>query len=409
MKRPELLSPAGDLEKLQTAVRFGADAVYAGAGDYSLRTGGSSFTLNELGEGIRFAHEHGCKFYLALNIYAFDQELKKMQAYFKEAEKLGIDAAIVADAGVLQMLRESGTNVKLHISTQANTTNAAAVRFWLNNGAARIIAARELSLAQLQTLKASAPEAELEIFVHGAMCVAYSGRCLLSRHLTGRSANHGECAQPCRWEYAFQPADAAETFTAEEDRRGLYILNSRDLCLLEHIPELIAAGVDSFKIEGRMKSAFYAAMTTKVYRQAIDTYLAAPEKYSVRQEWRNNLAKISHRPYTDGFLFPDGQPTEYPENSAYLKGCDFVGVAEAYDAASQQITISGRNQFGSGDELEILDPKINAIQKIKIGQLRKSSGEIITAAHNSYLVTADLRGQNIDPVSKYSILIKSRT
>ncbi|MDR2428391.1 MAG: U32 family peptidase [Candidatus Margulisbacteria bacterium] len=407
MKRPELLSPAGDLEKLQTAVRFGADAVYAGAGDYSLRAGGSSFTLNELGEGIRFAHEHGCKFYLALNIYAFDQELKKMLAYFKAAEKLGIDAAIISDAGALQILRESGTNVKLHISTQANTTNSAAVRFWLNNGAARIVAARELSLAQLQMIKARAPEAELEIFVHGAMCVAYSGRCLLSRHLTGRSANHGECAQPCRWEYSFRPADTTETFTAEEDRNGLYILNSRDLCLLEHIPELIAAGVDSFKIEGRMKSAFYAAMTTKVYRQAIDTYLAAPEKYSVRPEWRGNLAKISHRPYTNGFLFPGGQPTEYPESSAYLKGCDFVGVVENYDPQSQQITISGRNQFDSGDELEILDPGINAIQKIKIGPMRKSNGEIITAAHNSYLVTADLRGQNIDPVSKHSILIKA--
>ena len=408
MKRPELLSPAGDLEKLQTAVRFGADAVYAGAGDYSLRRSGSSFTLNELG-GIRFAHEHGCKFYLALNIYAFDHELKKMQAYFKEAEKLGIDAAIVADAGALQMLRESGTNVKLHISTQANTTNSAAARFWLNNGASRIVAARELSLAQLQTLKAKAPETELEIFVHGAMCVAYSGRCLLSRQLTGRSANHGECAQPCRWEYTFQPAGAAETFTAEEDRNGLYILNSRDLCLLEHIPELIAAGIDSFKIEGRMKSAFYAALTTKVYRQAIDTYLAAPEKYSVQPEWRDNLAKISHRPYTDGFLFPGGQPTEYPENSAYLQGCDFVCIVENYDPQNQQITISGRNQFGSGDTLEILAPRINAIQKIKIGQMRKSSGEIITTAHNSYLVTADLRGANLDPVSKYSILIKART
>jgi putative protease len=332
-----------------------------------------------------------------------------MLAYFKAAEKLGIDAAIVSDAGVLQMLRESGTNVKLHISTQANTTNSAAVRFWLNNGASRIIAARELSLAQLQTIKTSTPEAELEIFVHGAMCIAYSGRCLLSRQLTGRSANHGVCAQPCRWKYVFQPAGTAETFTAEEDRGGLYILNSRDLCLLEHIPELIAAGVDSFKIEGRMKSAFYAAMTTKVYRQAIDTYLAAPEKYSVQQEWRDNLAKISHRPYTDGFLFPGSQPTEQPENSTYLKGCDFVGMVENYDPPNRRITISGRNQFGSGDELEILDPQINAMQKIKLGQLRKSSGEIITTAHNSYLVTAELPGQNIDAISKYSILIKART
>jgi putative protease len=262
-----------------------------------------------------------------------------------------------------------------------------------------------LTLAQLKVLKAAVPEAELEAFVHGALCIAYSGRCLLSRRLTGRSANRGECAQPCRWEY--QEKLNGEIFTAVEDRRGTYILNSRDLCLLEHIPELIDAGLDSLKIEGRMKSAFYTAMTVKTYRQAIDTYLAAPEKYAVAPEWRENLAKISHRPYTDGLLFP-GQETEYPANSAYIKGYDFVGVAVNYEPAAQLLTISGRNYFAAGDELEILDPKITPLQKVKIGALRKSSGEIITEAHNSYLVTADLAGQPVAHISKYSILLKKR-
>ena len=406
IKRPELLAPAGDLEKLQTAVRFGADAVYAGAGSFSLRTDNNSFTLNELGEGIRFAHEHGCKFYLAMNVYAFDNDLAKLRAYFLEAANLGIDAVIVSDPGVLQLLQGLSTGVKFHISTQANTTNSEAVKFWLNNGAARIVAARELTLEQLREIKQTVPSAELEIFIHGAMCIAYSGRCLLSRHLTGRSANRGECAHPCRWEYTMCADGHSDIYTAEEDRRGLYILNSRDLCLLEHIPKLIEAGIDSFKIEGRMKSAFYAAMTTKVYRQAIDTYLADPQKYSTAQEWRDNLNKISHRPYTDGLLFPNGEPAEYPSDSAYIKNYDFVGVVENYDAETKQLTIAGRNRFRSGDELEILDYKIAPIQKIKIGQMQKNNGEIISEAHNSYLVTVDLTGQTVEPISKYSILYR---
>ncbi|GBR76133.1 peptidase U32 family [Candidatus Termititenax persephonae] len=407
-RRPELLSPAGDLEKLQTAVRFGADAVYAGAENFSLRADSNSFTLQELGAGIRFAHEHGCKFYLALNIYAFDHDLAKLLAYFQEAVNLGIDAVIVSDPGVLRTLQELGTGVKFHISTQANTTNSAAVKFWLNNGATRIVAARELTLEQLREIKQKVPAAELEVFIHGALCIAYSGRCLLSRYLTGRSANRGECAQPCRWAYTLRETNRPDVYTAEEDQHGLYILNSRDLCLLEHLPELITAGIDSCKIEGRMKSAFYTAMTTKVYRQAIDTYLANPAQYSVAQEWRANLAKISHRPYTDG-LFSLGEPTEYPQDSAYIKDYDFVGIAENYDVAAKRLTVSGRNQFRSGDELEILDSKISPIQKVKVGQMRKSDGEIISVAHNSYQVTLDLAGQAVAPISKHSILYRKRT
>jgi len=409
IKRPELLAPAGDLEKLQTAVRFGADAVYAGAGNYSLRTESSGFSPAELAEGIRFAHEYGCKFYLALNIYAFDNDLTSLKKYFLAAAELGADAVIVSDAGVLNMLRGLSTGVKLHISTQANTTNSEAVKFWLNNGATRIVAARELTLEQLKRLKENTPEAELEIFVHGAMCIAYSGRCLLSRHLTGRSANRGECAQPCRWAYRLQEITRQENYTITEEPSGTYILNSRDLCLLRHIPELIQAGIDSFKIEGRMKSAFYTAMAVKVYRQAIDTYLADPEKYVLQPEWLANLEKISHRPYTDGLLFPAADAeTEYTADSAYIKNYDFVGVVLDYAADTKRLTISGRNRFCTGDELEILDYKITPLQKIKIGTLQKSNGELLTEAHNSYIVTVDLNGQQIEDISKYALLCRRR-
>ena len=407
IKRPELLAPAGDLEKLQTAVRFGADAVYAGAGSYSLRAESTSFSLADVAEGVRFAHEHGCKFYLAMNIYAFDNDLELLKEYFLAAVDFGIDAVIVSDAGVLNMLRALSTGVKFHISTQANTTNSEAVKFWLNNGASRIVAARELTLEQLRQIKENVPETELEVFVHGAMCIAYSGRCVLSRHLTGRSANRGECAHPCRWEYDLN--SNGEIFGAEEDQHGTYILNSRDLCLIQHIPELLKAGVDSFKIEGRMKTAYYTAMTTKIYRQAIDTYLADPEKYTVQEEWLANLEKISHRPYTDGLLFPGlDKDTEYTADSAYIKGYDFVGIVADYDPQTKQLTISGRNQFSTGDELEILDHKLNQIQKITLGPLRKNNGEIIAKAHNSYLVAVDLNGQQLEDVSKHSILCRKK-
>ncbi|GHU07713.1 peptidase U32 [Spirochaetia bacterium] len=413
INRPELLAPAGDLEKLKTAIRFGADAVYAGALNYSLRTGANSLSMEQTAEGIQFAHDHGCKFYLAINIYAFDDDLPLMKDYFLEAEKLGIDAVIVSDPGVLQLIRSLSDHINIHISTQANTTNSDAVQFWLNNGAARIVAARELTLSQIRTIKKNVPEAELEVFVHGSICMAFSGRCLLSKYLTGRSANRGECTQPCRWEYHFQESTRPDDiFTAGEDKRGTYFLNSKDLCLIRHIPELVESGVRSFKIEGRNKSSFYTAMVTKVYREAIDNYLADPEKYQVKQEWLDNLNKIAHRPYTDGLMFPDtgfsgtDKDTEHRSDSAYIKTYHFVGVVENFDKEKKRLTISGRNRFAAGDELELLDYRTKPVQKLKIGPMQKSTGEIITEAHSGYLVTADLQGNTIEDISKHSILFK---
>jgi U32 family peptidase len=258
----ELLAPAGNLEKLKAAVRFGAGAVYCAAGPYSLRAPETSFSLSELAAGISFAHQHRCKVYVAMNIFAFDDDLDKMTAYLKEAALLGIDAVIVSDPGVIYRIRQLGIDVKIHLSTQANTTNSAGVKFWASQGVRRIILARELSLPRIRMIKDNAPEMELEILAHGAMCIAYSGRCLLSKFMTGHSANRGRCTQSCRWEYHLRETTRRAEQTICEDTKGTYILNSRDLCMIEHIPEIAAAGIDSIKIEGRMKSVYYVAAVT---------------------------------------------------------------------------------------------------------------------------------------------------
>ncbi len=405
----ELLAPAGNLEKLKTAVRFGADAVYCGAGNYSLRTFDTSFSLEDLKEGVRFAHEHGCKVYLAMNIFAFDNDLDKMITYFQEAEKSGIDAVIVSDPGVVYRLNMLGTNTKIHLSTQANTMNSDSVRFWKNQGVKRIVLARELSLAQIAAIKKQVPDMELEIFVHGAMCIAYSGRCLLSKYMTGRSANRGDCAQPCRWEYQLKESLRTEEQTICEDEKGTYILNSRDLCLIEHLPTIASSGISSLKIEGRMKSAYYVAAVTRIYRQALDSFLADAQNYVFRPEWLSELTKVSHRPYTTGFYLPGpGNETEYPAESAYIRGYDFVGTIENHDPAKKTLKVLGRNRFVLGDTLEIIDPHQTTVRQFKVTKILHESGEYLEAAHNGYLVTIPLE-ENIEQISKHSILRKERS
>lgn len=406
----ELLAPAGNLEKLKTAVRFGANAVYCGAGNYSLRTSDTSFSLSDLREGIRFAHERGCKVYLAMNIFAFDNDLDKMMDYFKEAEKSGLDAVIVSDPGVIYRLNLLGTNTKIHLSTQANTTNSASVKFWKNQGVKRIVLARELSLQQISDIKKEVPDMELEIFVHGAMCIAYSGRCLLSKHMTGRSANRGDCAQPCRWEYQLKEALRAEEQTICEDEKGTYILNSRDLCLIEHLPAIAETGITSLKIEGRMKSAYYVAAVTRAYRQALESFLADRKNYSFRPEWLHELIKVSHRPYTTGFYLPGpGNETEYPAESAYIRGYDFVGTVAEYLPDKKAVKIHGRNRFALGDTLEILDHHRSEVRQIKVEQIIHENGEYLDAAHNGYLVTIPLNKEEDEPISKHSIIRKERS
>ncbi|MBU0502674.1 MAG: U32 family peptidase [bacterium] len=375
---PELLSPAGDLEKLEAAVRFGADAVYVGAGPFSLRAQATSFNLDELKQGISFAHQHKVKVYLAINIFAFDEDLNKMVTYLKEATKAGIDAAIISDPGLIKLTREKFPKLKIHLSTQANTLNSEAVKFWQQQGVGRVVLGREISLAQAKKIKKAVPKIELELFVHGAMCISYAGRCLLSKHMTNRSANRGECTQPCRWEYRLKEVTRPDDeFLIEQDGRSTYILNSKDLCLVEHIPKLIEAGIDSFKVEGRMKSVYYAALVTKIYREAID---ATPK---LDPAWKAELEKTSHRHFTTGFYL-DEDETEHIADGSNIRNYTFVGVVANHQAG--EIEIMARNYFAVGDELDIIDPKFKEIRKLKVTKIRTADNKEINKAHNNFHV-----------------------
>ncbi len=402
----ELLSPAGNLEKLKTAIRFGADAVYCGAGPYSLRPEKNSFSPETLAEGVSFAHRQGCRVYLAINIFAFDQDFAGMEVYLESAEKAGIDAIILSDPGVLEFVRRTTPGTKIHLSTQANTTNSESARFWFNRGVSRIVAARELSLEQIAAIKTNVPDLELEILVHGAMCVAFSGRCLLSSIFNQRSANRGDCSQPCRWEYYLREAGRSEEQLIGEDGRGTYILNSKDLCLIKHIPELASAGVDSLKMEGRMKSTYYVAAVTRAYRAALDNLEAHDRPHCYNSNLFSELQKVSHRPYTTGFYFPDqGESRQCSGSSTPQRGYDFVGMVEGHDLTEGVLTIAARNRFVAGDWLEILDPRFPETLFLQVDQIKDAlTGRNLAAAHNSYRVLVPCPELWQTPVSEGSIL-----
>lgn len=371
-----------------------------------MRAPEASFSLDDLAEGIRFAHSNGCRVYLALNIFAFDEDFDQMTAYFKRAVDLGIDAVIVSDPGVLMRIRELDRKVKLHLSTQANTTNSASVRFWQEQGVDRIVPARELSLAQLKAIRESVPDIELEVFVHGAMCLAYSGRCLLSKFLNDRSANRGLCTQPCRWEYRIREVSRREELSIHEDGRGTYILNSRDLCMIEHIPELARAGVDSLKIEGRMKTAYYVAAVTRVYRAALDKFNQDSGSYEFEPRWRAELEKVTHRPYTTGFYLPGkADETEFVADASYIRPYDFVGTVDGHDTKSNKLTVRARNRFSVGDVLEILDPSRPDVIKLTVRQITNyQTGEKLKEAHNSYIVDVTSLEKCSKEISKDAII-----
>ncbi len=406
----ELLAPAGNLDKLQTAVRFGADAVYCGAGNFSLRAPETAFSLDDLSEGVAFAHARNCRVYLAMNILAFDEDLAEMIVYLREAVQIGIDAVIVSDPGVIACINQLGLTVRIHLSTQASTMNSESVRFWKEQGVVRIILARELNLDRIRVIKDKVPQIELEAFVHGAMCIAYSGRCLLSSFMTGRSANRGHCAQPCRWEYQLREVVSGEEQIIQEDGRGTYVLNSRDLCMIEHIPALAAAGVDSLKIEGRMKSAYYVAMVARVYRAALDRFYSCPEGYKVDPTWLDELNNLSHRPYTTGFYLPgENAEREYTASSAYLGGHDFVATVEAYDPNENSLCLKARNRFAVNEHLEIIDPERADIVKLRVKRIvDMRTGEDLPAAHNSYLVTIYPDGNRLGEINRHSFVRKAK-
>lgn len=382
-KQVELLAPAGSLETLKVAVLYGADAVYMGGGQYGLRAKAKNFTPEEMQEGIQFAHAHGVKVYVTANIFAHNEDFEGMKEYFLSLQKINVDALIVADLGVFSIAREVVPNMEIHISTQANNTNYHSARFLCAQGAKRIVVARELSFKEIKEMRDHLPaDVTLEAFVHGAMCMSYSGRCLLSNYLTHRDANRGECAQPCRWKYhVVEETRPGEYMPVEEDERGTYIYNSRDLCMIEYIPELIQAGVYSFKIEGRMKTPLYVATVVKAYREAIDTYLSDPLAFEAQKTYfLEEAGKASHREFTTGFYYhkPTSDDQTYSHNS-YVRNYDFSGMVIDYDNETQMVTIEQRRKFSTGDTVEVLPPKGKPFSCV-IETLWDAEGNVIESA-----------------------------
>lgn len=358
-KKPEVLSPAGDMEKLKFALAYGADAVYLGGEHFGLRVKSNNFTTEEIAEAVAYCHERGKKAYITVNIFAHNQDIEALPPYLKALKEIGPDALLISDPGVMMLAKEHAPEIPIHISTQANNVNWKTVEFWERFGAERVVLGRELSLPEIREIHEKT-KAELEIFVHGAMCMSYSGRCLLSNYLTGRDANRGACTHPCRWKYALvEQQRPNEYLPIEEDERGSYIMNSKDLELLPYLRELAEAGVDSFKIEGRVKSSYYVAVVTGVYRKAVDCLYECPERFEEQLPlWLEELRTVSHRQYTGGFI--EGKPTAADhryETSAYERLYDFVAVVRGFDAEKKQLILEQRNHFALGETLEFVPPK----------------------------------------------------
>ncbi len=378
--RPELLLPAGDMQKLKTAIRFGADAVYLGTADFGLRAHAGNFDIEQLRIARQLTREADIALYLTLNASLRPNEFSALDDLLEELKPLDLDAYIIADPGVLATIRRVDPQQLVHLSTQSNSCNPQTAEFWRRNGVSRINLARELTLDDICGF-AGQTEVELECFVHGAMCVAHSGRCLLSTALLGRSANRGDCAQPCRWNYALvEETRPGESFAIEEDYRGTYIMNSRDLCLVEQLPELIAAGIDSFKVEGRMKSLYYLATTARVYRDAIDRLTVDPT--DIDPLWREELEKVSHRPYDTGFLFGHEDAKIHAEDTHYIRTHDFVGFVQR---DVEGLWVAGKNRFLVGEEVELIGPQMRQ-HKFKVDEIFDFSGNVLPAGQpNSQL------------------------
>lgn len=356
-KKPELLLPAGSLEVLKIAVKYGADAVYIGGEMYGLRAKAHNFSKEDMIEGIAYAHAHGVKVYVTANITAHNRDLAGVEAYFAELKEVAPDALIISDPGVFEIAKEILPETELHISTQANNVNYRTYRFWHRLGAKRVVSARELSMEELSELRRNIPEdLEIETFIHGAMCISYSGRCLLSNYFTGRDANLGACTHPCRWKYyIMEESRPGEYLPVFENDRGTYIFNSKDLCMIEHIPELVAAGIDSFKIEGRMKTALYVATVARTYRQAIDDYFESEEKYRQRLPYyREEIARCTYRSYTTGFFFgAPGSDAQVYDNNDYNKEYTYLGFPLEV-TEDGRLYMEQRNKFYVGDTVEVM-------------------------------------------------------
>ena len=378
----ELLAPAGNLEKLKMAIIYGADAVYLGGEEFGLRASAGNFGPEELKEGIAFAHTNQKKVYLTMNIIPHNEDFNDMPEYIRQARDAGVDAIIFSDPGIYELLRQEAPDMELHLSTQANNTNWRSASFWYRMGIKRVILARELSFYEIKEIRENVPEKlELEMFVHGSMCISYSGRCLLSNYMADRDSNRGLCAHPCRWKYHLvEEKRPGEYMPVFENERGTYIFSSKDLCLIEHIPEIITSGITSLKIEGRMKSSYYVATVIKAYREALDAYIASPQNYEFNKTWLEEMSKASHREYTTGFYTgkPKGKEQIY-ESSSYIREYDFVGLVTSYNAVTGIATIEQRNRFVNGEELEVVAPK-GPYHIQKVHSMKNADGEVIEVA-----------------------------
>lgn len=393
MKVPELLVPASSLEVLKVAVIFGADAVYIGGEAFGLRAKAKNFSMEEMREGIAFAHAHDVKVYVTANILAHNQDLEGVRAYFEELKQMGPDALIISDPGIFMIAKEVCPEIERHISTQANNTNYQTYLFWHQLGAARVVSARELSLEELKEIRAHIPEElEIETFIHGAMCISYSGRCLLSNFFTGRDSNQGACTHPCRWKYAvMEESRPGEYFPVYENERGTYIFNSKDLCMIEHIPDLMESGINSFKIEGRMKTALYVATVARTYRKAIDDYLQSPALYEQNLPWyREQISNCTYRQFTTGFFY--GKPTEdaqiYDSNT-YIKEYTYLGIVGEQDEKGHY-SISQRNKFSVGEIIEVMKPNGDNIETSVLGIWDEEGNPMENAPHPKQILFIDL-------------------
>ena len=393
MKHPELLIPASSLEVLKTAVVFGADAVYIGGEAFGLRAKAKNFSMEEIREGIAFAHPHDVKVYITANILAHNGDLSGVRAYFEELKEIKPDALIISDPGVFMIAREVCPEIDIHISTQANNTNYGTYQFWHQLGARRVVTARELSMAELKEIREKAPaDLEMETFIHGAMCISYSGRCLLSNYFTGRDANRGACTHPCRWKYAIvEETRPGEYMPVYENERGTYIFNSKDLCMIEHIPELIDSGIDSFKIEGRMKTALYVATVARTYRKAIDDYLESPELYRKNMDWYlDQISNCTYRQFTTGFFF--GKPDESAQiydNNTYVKEYTYLGIIGEC-TADGLYRIEQRNKFSVGEQIEIMKPDGRNIPVVVRRIVDEEGQEMQSAPHPKQVLYIEL-------------------
>ncbi len=393
MRKTELLVPANNLEVLRTAVIYGADAVYIGGEAFGLRAKAKNFSRQDMEEGIAFAHEHGVKVYVTANILAHNYDLEGARAYFRELKEISPDALIIADPGMFTLAKEECPDIEIHISTQANNTNYMTYQFWHKMGAKRVVSARELSLREIKEIRENIPEdLEIESFIHGAMCISYSGRCLLSNYFTGRDANHGACTHPCRWKYAVvEEQRPGEYLPVYENERGTYIFNSKDLCMIEHIPEIIDAGIDSLKIEGRMKTALYVATVARTYRKALDDFAKSEETYRANMDWyRSEISKCTYRQFTTGFYF--GKPneeTQIYDSNTYVNEYIYLGIVGRIDERGYAC-IEQRNKFCKGDTIEIMKPDGRNIPVVVNALFDEEGTEVESAPHPQQILYLDL-------------------